>query len=271
MNLNEINDRQTFIVGPKQNIFKDRTNQCVPSDYTKCDAMKCLCTATKHYTMIQYTSDKNVESSNETLTRFMNNTYDCKRLIDDLMLTGGWLKFMKVTEDDIFVIESLVNDILHPKKGDKPFDEYIYSTFAAFIQSKKRITFHLQELKNANKEIRDLLLNELNESNVRTDDYRSNLFKKQIFAIFKNVRSIVIQTGKDQSVSMSELLSLIELGSLDIVTVQVGCKSATWISELWKASSHTLERQYDDGNYVLSYHEDKHNYKFVIHKKHHCV
>eukprot|EP01083_Nonionella_stella_P158227 514720_1 len=189
----------------------------------------------------------------------------------DLMLTGGWLKFMKVTEDDIFVIESLVNDILHPKKGDKPFDEYIYSTFAAFIQSKKRITFHLQELKNANKEIRDLLLNELNESNVRTDDYRSNLFKKQIFAIFKNVRSIVIQTGKDQSVSMSELLSLIELGSLDIVTVQVGCKSATWISELWKASSHTLERQYDDGNYVLSYHEDKHNYKFVIHKKHHCV
>eukprot|EP01083_Nonionella_stella_P094718 265832_1 len=63
-------------------IFHKDGNECVPSDYTKCDAMARLIGSSQYNTMLKM--NKNADSD-EILRRFMNDVYNGKGkgLIDD--------------------------------------------------------------------------------------------------------------------------------------------------------------------------------------------
>eukprot|EP01083_Nonionella_stella_P194580 717603_1 len=63
-------------------IFDKDGNECVPSDYTKCDAMRRLITSSKYNSMLK---TKKSEDSDEILIRFMTEVYNekGKGLIDD--------------------------------------------------------------------------------------------------------------------------------------------------------------------------------------------
>eukprot|EP01083_Nonionella_stella_P007767 22363_1 len=63
-------------------IFDKDENECVPSDYTKCDAMRRLLTSSKYNSMLK---TKKSEDYDEILIRFMNEVYNekGKGLIDD--------------------------------------------------------------------------------------------------------------------------------------------------------------------------------------------
>eukprot|EP01083_Nonionella_stella_P226667 804755_1 len=97
-----------------------------------------------------------------------------------------------------------MNDLLNPNETKKQFDNYIHSTFAAFTRYKKQIVFNMHQLQNAfsaDKKVFDLIMNALDRRDVRKeeemkrecDDLR-NLWKPQVFEIFKNVQSVVILT-----------------------------------------------------------------------------
>eukprot|EP01083_Nonionella_stella_P046156 123573_1 len=185
----------------------------------------------------------------------------------DTLVTGGEMYDMEAaTGDDVFIIESLMNDLLNTKETKKQFDDYIHSTFDAFTRSKKQIVLNLDQLNEyANKKVLDLFLNTLDQRDVRKeeemkrecDDLR-NLWKPQIFEIFKNVKSVVVMTTYDSvsySISMDALLSLIKLASLDNVTLKARAykDNKTWIEDVWCNASETLIKQYGDANYNIEF------------------
>eukprot|EP01083_Nonionella_stella_P140121 429000_1 len=61
-------------------IFHKEENECVPSDYIKCDGMKRLISSSEYHSKV-----KNSADFHEILTRFMNEVYngEGKKLIDD--------------------------------------------------------------------------------------------------------------------------------------------------------------------------------------------
>eukprot|EP01083_Nonionella_stella_P207524 753790_1 len=63
-------------------IFGKDGSACVPSDYTKCDAMERLLTSSKYNSMLK---TKKTEDYDEIFIRFMNEVYNekGKGLIDD--------------------------------------------------------------------------------------------------------------------------------------------------------------------------------------------
>eukprot|EP01083_Nonionella_stella_P290770 989358_1 len=175
---------------------------------------------------------------------------------------------MEVTEDEVFILECLMNGFLNPNETEKRFDDYIYSTFDVFTRSKKQIVLDLGQLRhnardNASKKLLNLLMNPLDKRDVEKeeevkrecDDLR-NLWKPQIFEIFKNVKSVVVITTYDDgsySISMDALLSLIQLVSLDkvILKARVYEDNKTWIEDVWCSASETLIKQYGDANYSI--------------------
>eukprot|EP01083_Nonionella_stella_P059342 155223_1 len=200
----------------------------------------------------------------------------------DVMLTGGDIYDlpwdMKLTHDDIFIIKCLINNALNPQQEKKSFDNYIHSTFAAFIRGKKQIVFSLHDLINAHQEIRDLFMNEIkkeDEMGELEDNKLCNLFKPKLFKIFKNAKSIVIDCDAYYTLSMIGLLSLVECCHLDKVIIKAYAMHAmegnNWIDDLWLNSAPTLIQQYDDLNYSISYqkvsHKDAEWSQFVIAKR----
>ena len=230
----------------------------------------------------------------------------------DTMITGGKTP-NKVSDDDVFIIGSLMN-ILKPKstsnaskssktgslktgcnknaKSDKEkldneiekkietkqFDDYIYSTFNCFIQNKQQIILDLDRLNNGDKKMRDLImypldgvdLSEGHKEKKRKTKKFVNVFRSEIFGIFKNVKTIIIITTDpwgetSYSLSLSLLLSLIESTSLDKVIVKAvtykdwrdNDKEYNWIYSLWSSSCSIIKEEYDGKNYTISIKEVK--------------
>eukprot|EP01083_Nonionella_stella_P002765 7931_1 len=213
----------------------------------------------------------------------------------DILVTGGNVSWMKVTENDLFVISSLMNGTIsdiNQNEIKRCFDDYIHSTFNAFTRSKKQIVLHLDELNDANRNVTDLFMNRLSrrisycEKKRRRDDFR-NLCKAQLFQIFKNVKSVVFVTTQFQysySISMFGLLSLIKLVSLDKVILKAGryyysqqyyefvpssaADPNTWIEKSWRRSSASLIKHYGHANYAIECVQvSKNEFQFVITSK----
>eukprot|EP01083_Nonionella_stella_P177161 621938_1 len=120
----------------------------------------------------------------------------------DTLLTGGEVDD-EVTEDEVFIVGCLMNGLLNPNETQKHFDNYIHSTFAAFARSKKQIVLNFHELFWANQKVRDVFINTLDGRDVRLKRCKEmkrecgdlrNLWKPQIFEIFKNDKSVVVMT-----------------------------------------------------------------------------
>merc|ERR1711933_164998 len=138
----------------------------------------------------------------------------------DSLFTGSkiWNDY-KISDDDVIIINELFNNILG-KSRTKTFDEYIYSTFHSFCQHKKQIILDLYQLDNfADEKVTDFIMNSLDGVNIKYDEEKkrydgdlSNIFRKDILGIFKNIKSLIIITTSEtgySSYSLS-LLSLID-------------------------------------------------------------
>eukprot|EP01083_Nonionella_stella_P177610 624737_1 len=89
----------------------------------------------------------------------------------DAMLTGGDMGDMEVTEDEVFIVECLMNGLLKPNETQKPFDNYIHSTFAAFTRAKQQIVLNLNELNyEANKKVLDLFMSTLDQRDLMKEE-----------------------------------------------------------------------------------------------------
>ena len=198
----------------------------------------------------------------------------------------------KVSDGDVIIISNLLNNILG-KPTTETFDEYIYSTFQCFCQHKKQIILDLYQLDIwADKKMTDLIMNPLdrryyNEEKKRNHGDLSNIVRKEILGLFKNVKTIIIITTADgwysYSLSLSVLLSLVDaIPFLDKVIVKAvtyedwdSKKEYNWIYSLWSSSSETIKQEYDAKNYTISIKEVNINrvfnefqeYWFMINKK----
>ena len=212
----------------------------------------------------------------------------------DSLITGATLwkvtdnVVLKASDDDVIIIKELVNYILG-KPTTKTFDEYIYSTFQCFCQHKKQIILDFPELdEDADKKLTYLIMNSLHwrrydEEKQRDDGDLSNMFRKEILGIFKNVKSMIIITTSttgyfSYSLSLSVLLSLIDsISFLDKVIVKAVSykknKDNNWIYSLWSSSSEPIKQEYDAKNYTISIKKIEEGiygyqeYWFVINKK----
>eukprot|EP01084_Bolivina_argentea_P231698 390652_1 len=107
------------------------------------------------------------------------------------------------------------------------------------------------------------------DSKQREDKDFSNMLRYEIFLIFKNVNTLIIDTyNEGYSISMVGLLSLLQQRSLDKVVVKAR-GSNCWISLLWASEySETLKREYHSGGYNISMKVGKYQQKhwFLITK-----
>ena len=181
--------------------------------------------------------------------------------IFDAMITGSELKGIKVSKKDILIIKGLLEHSLN-KAASTTFDNYIYSTFAAFVQHKKQISLHLDGLYGADKGITDLMMYPLERRDYEEESVReygdfSNLFKAEIFGIFPNIKTLIIQStdayGEDSySLCMTGLLSLIESLSFNQVIIKAVTRFGyNWIESLCK-SPEKMIKEYAAKNYIIS-------------------
>eukprot|EP01084_Bolivina_argentea_P161583 281276_1 len=80
----------------------------------------------------------------------------------------------------------------------------------------------------------------------------TNLFQKQLLLIFQHVKTLIIDTGVEKSLSMISLLSLLELGSLNKVIVKCSIVGHNWIHSLWCSEKETLKKRYELQNYTIN-------------------
>eukprot|EP01084_Bolivina_argentea_P297768 513047_1 len=181
---------------------------------------------------------------------------------------------LKVSKFEILAVKHLFDRKIKPTETAAKFDNYIYDTFATFAHHKTQITLNFTcSAEDANSNFLDLFMHPRSRgTDFRKDNDCSNLLKSKIFQVFPNLNTLNIVTGYNHySISMIALLSLLELGSLDKITVIAGSdsKENNWIYSLWHLHSKRLEKQYLAKNYKINCvkgDDYRNEYLFVINK-----
>eukprot|EP01084_Bolivina_argentea_P127293 225136_1 len=119
----------------------------------------------------------------------------------DNMLSGGstgdtlWIFDKKKLKKYALIIKGLVHET-------KTFDNYIHSTFDGYTHQKTELVFELDTLNRLDcDEMRDLMFHPMDMRQIDQDkeikkvagDFR-NLFRSEIFRIFPNIKTIIINT-----------------------------------------------------------------------------
>ncbi len=200
----------------------------------------------------------------------------------DAMITGGALKGIKIkSKTNVLIINNLIKyqrDTLNTATTTTTttattatFDKYIYATFSSFTLHKKMAVLNLHKLYDgANKAMRDLIIYKMeqrdyDEESKRNDKDFSNLFRSEIFAIFPNIKTLIIITTNDRgwdsySLSMSCLLRTISSSYLDqiiIKSVETMSGGYNWINKLWQSDSKKMKKEYGAKNYSISMKKEK--------------
>eukprot|EP01083_Nonionella_stella_P112894 332571_1 len=159
------------------------------------------------------------------------------------------------------IICRLIEWILEGKDAGK-IDPYVLDTFQAFVQEKAHIVFNYPHIHAFN----DAVLNNIifhpmrmTEEVKPTNTENINIFKKDLFRIFKNVNNIELYTtapngypGSEYALSLSALLNEFEMKQWKQLK-QVIVKAAhfygkggasSWISAAWHKSCKTLQKEY---------------------------
>ncbi len=178
-----------------------------------------------------------------------------------MMLSGvEYTSFGKINKKSIVLMKTLLNFVLKKEETTLKIDEYIRETAECFLAFKQEIILDLYELfEGVNKEMSELIMYEGNKKR-KSGDYH-NLFRAQIFGVFKNLKTIIIMSTHNlgysiYTFSLSVLLSLLESISVEKVIVKavvVDGKTDSWISELWNSSKTSIKQKYKDKNYEISY------------------
>ena len=146
------------------------------------------------------------------------------------------------------------------EKEERKFDEYIYDTFDCYINHKQKfeINFDLvNSVKNKDK------LDKLNvifcslvmkKDKIRGKDDFANLLRKELFTIFTNVAEMRIDVNEYWTISILELLSVIESTSLQQVRISMTANDEeTWLKVLWESSSQELKNKANMMNFNIKF------------------
>eukprot|EP01084_Bolivina_argentea_P260799 440550_1 len=141
----------------------------------------------------------------------------------DTMICGGIQRDIKISRNDIKVIKTVFSKILN-KATMFSFDNYIFETFASFVQNKTQIILDLDRLSYASDDVRCLFLYDWMKTDLyepyiwpevkrKLNDF-TNLFRKEMLLIFKNTKTVIIKTSSTERRAVSYSLSMIALLSL---------------------------------------------------------
>eukprot|EP01084_Bolivina_argentea_P248814 416283_1 len=162
--------------------------------------------------------------------------------------------------------------------------QYIYDTFDCFCKHKKQISLNLKQLRKMNKNITDLVMNNIEKSaKVREISDKTNLFRKQMLDLFENVTNLTIvcwnQSGDiyhdrdifhdpySYSLSLSTLLTLIESSGIQHVVIELESMYYKYddhnIDLLWVCG---VQQQYERKGYKISTSKRERYYMVIIDK-----
>jgi len=159
-----------------------------------------------------------------------------------------------------FVIDTLINILLKKETKKVIFPPFIVDCFQAFAENKKQIVFNMFDLFNyGNAKINKLLFHSVeNNKEIKRDvDDLSNVICAELFALFPNVRKLIIQsTGGPVSFSLS-LLALLNvicgtnLNEIVVKTTKYYGHSTTWMKKVWNSDEAMLKEEYAAKGYQI--------------------
>merc|ERR1712228_196955 len=189
----------------------------------------------------------------------------------DLLLTGADLYKIKKTKRDCFIIENLINFKLK-KQTNVLLPPFIIDCFSAFTQNKKQMIFNLGFLKKyVDKRMNGLIFHSLNEriygkeSKRKVADFRNSI-RSEIFSVFPNVKTLIIQSTSNYvsySFSLRALLYAISGTNLiEIIIKAQECNGYNWIKTMWESDEKILKKEYAAKKYEIGM-EIKHTIKGI--------
>eukprot|EP01083_Nonionella_stella_P173475 598520_1 len=157
-----------------------------------------------------------------------------------------------VSSDERLILSSLIKWKMGQKEAAGKIDRYVLDTFQSFCQNKQLIVLDYDKLCRWNDEsLRDLIFYGMNETE-RAKEEKTNIFRKDLFQIFQNIKNIEIyatgDTGYFQyAFSFASLLSEIEEEHWTQLKVKGvhhwKTDNKSWIGVLWSSSSKELKEE----------------------------
>jgi len=164
-------------------------------------------------------------------------------------------------EHDIPNIKSLIEWKLGYVSKNKEINDYIYRSFDQYCKSKKVATLSLYELYDTPKELVDLILYDYHygyygkEDKERESVHKRNIIKKDVFALFTNLRCLEIRTNDRTPFSFIALLSELQTAcfpQIYIKTYRDNKKDTSWMLKEWVKSSEKWMTLYGANNLDIS-------------------
>ena len=129
------------------------------------------------------------------------------------------------------------------KTEEKEFDEYVLDTFRCYVSHKQELVIsldHMDYVKNKDR-LKVIFYSLEKQDKIRSNDDYTNLMKKELFTIFTKVERMSITVNEYWTLSIYQLLIMIESTSLQQVKITMKIKSKkTWLNVLWESSSQEL-------------------------------
>ena len=153
-------------------------------------------------------------------------------------------------------------------------DQYVFGMLDLFAQTKRHVFFsvdvqdpHLQE-EDVNDWISEALFYKLEERGLQSDEDETNIFKRDLFKVFPNIRIMKINTsgalgGGECAFSLERFLLEIQDSMIETITIiaarkgsraaDVEMKNGTsWLLEKWTSSSEALIKMYGEHNFSIN-------------------
>ena len=167
----------------------------------------------------------------------------------DALLTGkGWMDRLKISNDQVDVIKSLIDWKLG-KQSSAGFDEYVLRTFEAYTRNKKQIEIRLLQLRKSSKSMRQLIFHSLQEYKQPKDkNDKTNLLRADIAKLFPNVNTVHISAILC-SFSLFGLMRVIHETQWKQIIVK-----GSWLLESWESNKQAIEEEYA-ADYNFEYNE----------------
>eukprot|EP01083_Nonionella_stella_P135785 413039_1 len=175
----------------------------------------------------------------------------------------------KVSSDEILILSSLIKWKMGQKEAAGKIDRYVLDTFQSFCQNKQLIVLDYGDLCGSNDEsLRDLIFYGMNETE-RAKEEKTNIFRKDLFQIFQNIKNIEIYATEDDGLnqyafSFASLLSEIEEEHWTQLKVKgvhhYKTKNKSWVGVLWSSSSKELKEEYQKKGYKISFKNETNDY-----------
>ena len=192
----------------------------------------------------------------------------------DKALTGNY--FAKNIKNGFLIIRSLINLCLEKETNKVTLPSFIIECFRAFVKNKKEICLDLVSLNYyGDKDINELLFHSLDERYYkneikRSDDDLSNVFRSDIFSLFSNAKTMIIESmNGPYSFSFSLMALLNEISPTNLNEIMIKSKEDDdhcWIKSVWNSDKEILKKVYSVKGYGIEMIKNEKKHDLRIHK-----